>query len=152
MTSVILAKRLLKFSIAGVVNTVVGYAVIAGCMQLGVSPSLSNLSGYLVGLIVSFAQSRYWVFESKGGIGDEGLKFIAVFAVSYAANFLTLRMLLTTPINPYVAQLFACIVFTLVNFSLNSRFVFERNKNSDDVTQRISPPTVIMEKPTPTDD
>jgi putative flippase GtrA len=137
---VIAAKRLLKFSIAGVVNTVVGYAVIAGCMRLGVSPSLSNLSGYLVGLVISFVQSRYWVFESTGRIGDEWLKFIVVFAVSYAANFLTLRALLTTPINPYLAQLLACAVFTLVNFSLNSRFVFERNANSDHTT-RSEPPT-----------
>ena len=121
---VIDVKQLIKFSLAGVVNTVVGYAVIAGCMWLGVSPSLSNLCGYLVGLVISFLQQRYWVFESKGRIGHEWLKFVAVFLVSYAANFLTLRALLTTPLNPYVAQLFACAVFTLVNFVLNSRFVF----------------------------
>jgi putative flippase GtrA len=123
------AKRLLKFSVAGVVNTIVGYAVIAGCMRLGVGPSLSNLSGYLVGLVISFVQSRYWVFESTGRIGDEWLKFIVMFAVSYATNFLTLHLLLTTQINPYVAQLLACAVFTIVNFSLNSRFVFQRDEN-----------------------
>jgi putative flippase GtrA len=133
-------KRLIKFSLAGVVNTVVGYAVIAGCMWLGVSPTLSNLCGYLVGLVISFLQQRYWVFESKGRIGDEWLKFVAVFLVSYAANFLTLRALLTTPLNPYVAQLFACAAFTLVNFALNSRFVFSvKPRAVESSTPRVTP-------------
>lgn len=137
-------KRLIKFSLAGVVNTVVGYAVIAGCMWLGVSPSLSNVAGYLVGLVISFLQSRYWVFESKGRIRDEWLKFIVVFLVSYAANFFTLRALLTTSLNPYIAQLMACAVFTLVNFLLNSRFVFRDERHRNSASPVETPTTRVM--------
>jgi putative flippase GtrA len=121
---VIDVKRLFRFAIAGVVNTVMGYGVIAGAMYLGASPAVANMSGYAVGLVISFVQSRYWVFESKGHVGLEWLKFVAVFAISYACNFLTLRLLLGIPINPYLAQLFACAVFVVINFVLNSRFVF----------------------------
>ena len=131
-------RRLFKFSIAGLVNTAIGYIVIFFCMQLGLSPSSANLIGYAVGLVMSFLQSRYWVFESKGSLGEEWPKFIMVFLLAYAANFLLLRLLLAIPVNAYVAQLFACAAYIAVSFVLNSRFVFLNVERSQAVhTQHV---------------
>jgi len=119
-----------KYSIAGVVNGVVSYVVIFFCMLGGLSPASSNLLGYAAGLVTSFLQSRHWVFRSTGRVIDDWLRFMVVFVVAYAANFLALRTLLNFAVNAYLAQLLACVVYVCVSFVLNSRFVFR--KRADD--------------------
>ncbi|ASM35566.1 GtrA-like protein [Campylobacter sputorum subsp. bubulus] len=43
--------KLIKYLLVGVLNTIVGFGIIFGLMFLGVSPEISNLSGYLVGIV-----------------------------------------------------------------------------------------------------
>jgi len=115
-----------KYSVAGLVNTLVGYAVIFTCMACGLGPVLSNVLGYCVGFITSFVQSRHWVFRSRGAIVDDGLRFIPAFLVAFAVNFLVLQGLLELGTNPYLAQLGACAAFVGVGFVLNYVFVFRK--------------------------
>jgi len=117
---------LAKYSLAGLVNTVVGYAVIFACMAGGLGPTLSNLLGYCVGFITSFVQSRHWVFRSRGAVVDDGLRFIPAFLVAFGVNFLVLQTMLGLGVNPYLAQLCACGAFVLVGFALNYLFVFRK--------------------------
>lgn len=124
-----LSVLLAKYSVAGLVNTLVGYAVIFGCMAWGLGPVVSNVLGYCVGFVTSFLQSRHWVFRSKGGVVDEGLRFIPAFLVAFAVNFLVLQGLLKVGINPYLAQLGACVAFVVVGFVLNYLFVFRKRSD-----------------------
>lgn len=124
-----LSVLLAKYSVAGLVNTLVGYAVIFGCMAWGLGPVVSNVLGYCVGFVTSFLQSRHWVFRSKGGVVDEGLRFIPAFLVAFAVNFLVLQGLLKLGINPYLAQLGACVAFVVVGFALNYLFVFRKRSD-----------------------
>lgn len=117
---------LAKYSIAGVINGLVSYSVIFGCMRFGLSPALSNALGYGVGLITSFLQSRHWVFRSRGRAIDDWLGFLAVFLVAYAANLTTLQGLLKLDVNAYIAQLCACAAYVTISFVLNSKFVFRK--------------------------
>src|SRR5512144_162753 len=106
-----LSLLLAKYSMAGLINTLVGYAVIFACMACGVGPEASNVSGYGVGFVVSFVQSRYWVFRSSGGVVDDGLRFIPAFLVAFGVNFLVLQGMLEIGSNPYLAQLGAGLAF-----------------------------------------
>jgi putative flippase GtrA len=117
---------LAKYSLAGMVNTVVGYAVIFACMAGGLGPTLSNLLGYCVGFITSFVQSRHWVFRSRGAVVDDGLRFIPAFLVAFGVNFLVLQTMLGLGVDPYLAQFCACGAFVLVGFVLNYMFVFRK--------------------------
>jgi putative flippase GtrA len=123
-----LPKLLAKYSLSGVINTVVGYAVIFACMAFGVGATLSNILGYAVGFVISFLQSRHWVFRSAGRIMDDAARFAPAFLVAFAVNFLTLQALLWFGINPYVAQFGAGGAFVAVGFSLNNWFVFRQRK------------------------
>ena len=115
-----------KYSVAGVVNSVIGYAIIFWCMTVGLSPALSNTLGYAVGLITSFLQSRYWVFRSSAGPGvaRDAPRFALAFAVSFAVNQLVLQALLAFDFQPYFAQIGACVSFLIVGFVLNRFYVF----------------------------
>ena len=121
-----LARLLARYSVAGVVNGIVCYAVVFGCMAAGMDPGVSNALGYLAGLLTSFAQQRHWVFRSAGRAFDDGWRFLLVFLLAYGMNFLALRALLGAGVNAYVAQLASCFVYVGVSFVLNSRWVFRK--------------------------
>jgi len=121
-TSVLFA----KYSLAGVVNTAIGYAVIFGCMRAGLGPEMSNAVGYAVGLAVSFVQLRHWVFRPSRSLAADWLRFLSAFLLAYSANFIALQTLLALAVNVYVAQLAACAVYVIVSFLLSSRFVFSK--------------------------
>ena len=123
-----LSVLLAKYSLAGLVNTVVGYTVIFSCMAFGVGPVLSNVLGYCVGFFTSFLQSRHWVFRSRGAVVEEGLRFIPAFLAAFAVNFVVLPLLLTLGAHPYLAQVAACCAFIGAGFVLNYLFVF-RNRD-----------------------
>lgn len=125
------ARLLARYSIAGVINGIVCYAVVFACMAKGVGAGTSNALGYLAGLITSFLQSRHWVFRSAGRIVDDWLRFLLVFALSYCMNLLTLRALLDIGANAYFAQLASCAVYVGVSFALNSHWVFRRRLPED---------------------
>jgi putative flippase GtrA len=123
-----LPKLVAKYSLSGLINTIVGYAVIFACMACGVGATLSNILGYAVGFVISFLQTRYWVFRSAGRIVDDAARFVPAFMVAFAANFLTLQTLLGFGVNAYVAQFVAGGVFVVVGFFLNHVFVFRQRK------------------------
>ena len=117
---------LLKYSAAGLVNSVVAYAVIFSSMLCGVSATLSNVLGYSVGLILSYLQFRFFVFQSKNHTGREVARFLLGFAVAFLANLSVLRMLLSNGWNPFLSQIASCAVYVIVGFIINSKFVFSR--------------------------
>ena len=123
-----LATLAAKYSIAGFVNMVVGYAVIFASMAAGCSATLSNVFGYSAGLVVSFLQSRHWVFRSTDKATGDFMRFVPAFLLAFGANFLVLQVLLPAGVNPYVSQLLASVAFVAVSFALSYVFVFRQRK------------------------
>ena len=124
-----LATLFAKYSLSGVVNTVIGYAVIFACMHFGFGPTASNVIGYAVGCFLSFAQSRYWVFRSSGTLGADAARFLPMFLLAYAVNFAVLQVALALGVNAYVAQIAAGVAFVASGFVLNHWFVFRSRKS-----------------------
>jgi len=125
------ARLLARYSVAGVINGIVCYAVVFCCMAVGIGPGTSNALGYLAGLITSFAQQRHWVFRSAGRAFDDGWRFLAVFVLAYCMNFVALHVLIGNGVNPYLAQLASCFVYVAVSFALNSCWVFRKRLPED---------------------
>lgn len=115
-----------RFLTVGVFNTVLGYAVIFFAMMvLKLSPELSNVVGYAVGLVFSFVLSKRYTFRSTGKSSAEVMRFLLVFAISYAANFLTLYVTLHYFLwHPVICQIVAGVVYVMCSYCLNSRYVF----------------------------
>lgn len=119
-------REMLAFGLVGVVNTLVGYAVIYTCMlALGMGAVASNVAGYAVGLCCSFVLNRRLTFRSGGSARAELLRFLATFLVAYAINLLILLLCIERlGVPPVYAQVVAGVGYTAVFFVLSKWFVF----------------------------
>jgi putative flippase GtrA len=120
-------KQFIKFGIVGISNTLLTAATIWILMKWCHSSAyVSNIIGYIVGLINSFVWNRKWTFESKSSLRNTIFKFIITFAISYLLQLGNLYLLLHfTHIDPYFCQLLSIVVYTIVNFILNKFYTFK---------------------------
>lgn len=114
-----------RYISSGALNTIVGFAVIYLLMALGVTPIISNIAGYSVGLMLAFMLSRSFVFRSEGHIAAEGVRFLIAFAISYAVNMCVLVVALELlNISKEMSQLLAAITYTGVMYILSRNYIF----------------------------
>jgi putative flippase GtrA len=118
--------QFLKFGLVGLFNTLLGYAVIFSCMYLlNLSPVLSNVLGYLVGLVVSYVLNRQYTFENRSKSKLQILRFLIVFAVSYAINLVLLVVSMQTfGLQAGISQVIGGVGYVLTSFLLNKYYVF----------------------------
>ncbi len=87
MTSLRTVGLVARFGLAGLANTVVGFGVIAALdLGLSVEPRLANAAGYGVGVLVSFALNRGFVFRSQSTTAQVAPRFVTAVAAAFAVN------------------------------------------------------------------
>lgn len=117
---------LVRFASVGVLNTLLGYAVIFLCMYaLDQGAVLSNVIGYAFGLVTSFVLNRSFTFRSTGAVLPEAVRFLVIFLLAYLAN-LGVLVLLTRylHINEALSQVLAGVVYFALSFVLSKHYVF----------------------------
>ncbi|MCH9741027.1 MAG: GtrA family protein [Epsilonproteobacteria bacterium] len=115
-----------RYNLVGIVNTLVGFSIVFGLMFMGMEPIPSNMIGYAIGSVVSFYLNSKYTFKATENSLAQAGKFFMVLALSYLLNYITLQWLLAF-INPYMAQLFSAIVYTLSSFVLAKFLVFKES-------------------------
>jgi putative flippase GtrA len=94
-------------------------------MYKGVSPEISNILGYVVGIAVSFLLNKRYTFKAQGDIISQFLKFGFSMGICYAANLLTLIILFRIlGVNSYISQILAGAVYTMTGYILSKNWVF----------------------------
>ena len=141
-----------KYGVIGVINTLLTAVIIWIMMHLvfqtgkteNVSPTiitLSNITGYIVGLINSFIWNRKWTFQSKNRWEKEFVKFSFAFLVCYIPQLLFVNFLNTytdfrieigrlTISHGYTCQLIGIVFYTSLNFLLNKYYTFRPENNN----------------------
>ncbi|TCM17104.1 putative flippase GtrA [Novosphingobium sp. PhB165] len=116
----------LRFGLVGVVNTLVGFAMIALLLHLGAGDWLANAASYAVGLCVSFTLNRRWTFGVRGAVAtQEVTRFLTVFALSYAVNVAVLGTMRSLGFaENLIGQGTAMVAYSAIFFLLSRRFVF----------------------------
>lgn len=115
-----------RFLIVGAFNTCFGYAIIFSAMYgIGLSPEMSNILGYAVAVVASFALNRTYTFKSTGRAPGEMGRFLAVFGVAFSANLIVLHVLVRILlVHEAVSQLLSGVVYVGLSYFMNKRFVF----------------------------
>ncbi|MDL2282775.1 GtrA family protein [Parabacteroides sp. OttesenSCG-928-G06] len=120
-------KQAIKYGIVGVSNTLITAVVIWVMMKMfGMSDGISNITGYVAGVLNSFILNKQWTFQSSQGWLTSALRFGAVFGVCYLLQFALLMYLnRTLTIDSYYNQLIAMAFYTVINFIMNKYITFK---------------------------
>jgi putative flippase GtrA len=124
-------KQFFKYGIVGVSNTLITLIVIWVMMKpLGYSSNVSNVTGYITGIINSFIWNKQWTFKSSDAWKGSALRFGIVSGICFLLQFGLLNYLdfLHLNIDPYFNQVFAMIFYTAINFPMNKFFTFKEQK------------------------
>lgn len=119
-------KQLFRFISVGIINTIIGYGAIFACMYLAnLSPEISNVIGYMLGLLASYWLHRRYTFRSTKKRGAEFLHFIAVFLIAYCTNLASLVFMINAlGVGAALSQVIAGAVYVATSYMLNKCFVF----------------------------
>jgi putative flippase GtrA len=119
-----------RFVAGGALNTAFGFAIIFLLMALGVAAVTANVSGYAIGLLLSFTVNRRFVFRAGGVIFRELLRYGGAFMSSFVINLAVLQILIRhAQVNAFVAQIIATLIYVVVMFGLCRMFVFRGSEH-----------------------
>ncbi len=129
--------KLLKFLLVGVLNTLVGSAIMFGLYNLaGANYWLSSAANYVLTSILSFFLNKYFTFRSKGSSFREILRFAVNIAVCYGIAYGVARPLVvwalsaaTDAVRDNVAMLVGMCLFTGLNYLGQRFFAFAQKDN-----------------------
>lgn len=121
--------KLLKFLLVGVINTLVGTAIMFGLYNLaGCGYWFSSAANYVLTSILSFFLNKYFTFRSKGGSWKEVLRFALNIAVCYLLAYGIAKPLVlwllsgsSDTLRDNVSMLVGMCLFTGLNY-LGQRF------------------------------
>lgn len=132
--------QLLKYGVIGVLNTLITLVTFYLLnTRLGLSYGISNVTGYVLGVINSFLWNRNWVFKTKNDFKRELALFVIGFLICLALQLFVSWILLEVvgwkdlrddiiPFFPMqkagqnIVMVLAMVAYTLANYAYN-RFV-----------------------------
>ena len=128
-------RTFLKFLIVGVINTLVGTAVMFGCYNLlHFGYWVSSAANYVVGSIVSYFLNKYFTFQVK----ERSIRFVVRFIINITicyllaygiAKPLVARILSSMPANIQEngAMLVGMCLFVAMNYIGQRFFAFRQD-------------------------
>lgn len=115
-----------RFLVVGVANTLAGLLTIfAAKYILGMGDILANMTGYAVGISLSFTLNARWTFRYSGKFLPAFTKFAIVLMLAYCLNLLTVMTAIRVfTINSYIAQALGIVPYTLFTYLASRLVVF----------------------------
>lgn len=139
--------QLLKYGAIGVMNTLI---TLVSFYLLntwaGISYGISNIVGYVLGVINSFLWNRNWVFKTHNNLGREALLFGCGFMLCWIMQGIVSLVLLEglmwknlpTDIIPFlpmenagqnIVMVVSMVVYTVGNYIYNRMVTFKENSS-----------------------
>ncbi|MDR1203452.1 MAG: GtrA family protein [Tannerellaceae bacterium] len=120
-------RQVIKYGIVGISNTIITAIVIWVMMKLfGCSAVLSNVTGYIAGVLNSFILNKQWTFKSSNSWISSAIRFGIVFGICYLFQLgLLLYLNKRLSIDQYYNQLIAMAFYMVINFLMNKFYTFK---------------------------
>jgi putative flippase GtrA len=118
--------QLAKFSVVGATGYVINLAVYTALLRgAGFHYVAAATCSFLVAVTNNYIWNRLWTFHAqRGHVGWQGLRFLIVALVAYAANLALLSALIAFGMDKVLAQAIAVILVTPLNFIGNKLWSF----------------------------
>jgi len=120
--------QLAKFSAVGVSGYVVNLVVYTALLRgAGLHYALAATCSFVVAVTNNYIWNRLWTFHAqRGHVGWQGLRFLIVALIAYAANLAILAVFVESGIDKVLAQAIAVVLVTPLNFIGNKLWSFRR--------------------------
>ncbi|MBO1580482.1 GtrA family protein [Bacillus sp. XF8] len=123
-------KKFLKFSLIGVLNTLITIISYIFLIKIGMNYLIANCFAYLIGVANSYYWNKNWVFESKNKDLSLFFKFLTVNLIVLTFNTISLFILVDKLfINKFISQIFSIGVGMIMNFFLNKLWTFNKQNH-----------------------
>ncbi|TMK68576.1 MAG: GtrA family protein [Actinobacteria bacterium] len=121
-------EQLVKFCIVGASGYVVNLAVYALLLNwANLHYTLAATGSFLVAVANNYTWNRVWTFRhQRGHVGYQGLRFLIVSLIVYAANLGLLTLFVAAGLGKIVSQAIAIVLVTPLNFLGNKLWSFRR--------------------------
>ncbi len=119
-----LQNRFVRFLLVGALNTVFGYSVFAILIVVGVHYAVAALVSTVLGVLFNFKTTGRFVFSTRQN--SMLIRFVGVYAISYAVGVLLLRVSVEHSINVLLASAVLLVPMALFSYTLNRLLVFRR--------------------------
>ena len=128
-------EKLLKFVVVGVVNTLVGMAIMYGLYNLaGCSYWLSSGTNYVLTSILSYVLNKRFTFRHEGDVKGSAIRFAVNIAVCYLLAYGIAKPLAYYLLSGYsvkiqenIAMAVGMVLFTGFNYLGQRFFAFKEN-------------------------
>ena len=123
--------KILRFAIVGGLSTLINYGSFAFLYKIiGLYYLLSSIIGYILGLLTGYALNKNWTFIAQV---DENKSYLLGYFIVYIASLILSQLLLLLLVEkigivPLVANIFAIMLSTILNFLGANFFVFKKDK------------------------
>ena len=119
-------QEVLRYILAGTLNSIIGYSSIIILETIvHLSPQISNLFGYIIGICCSFFLNNNFVFNKRvNRKGNIFSKFLTCCLIAYSINFLLLNLLLNMGLESLIAQGLSMICYSIVFYFICKFYVF----------------------------
>jgi len=119
-----LNNQVMRFLIAGVINTIVYYILYSLFLFLEFDYKISVALATILGVLFSFKSFGKYVFYNE----DKRLiyKFIGVYIMLFCLNLLLIKLFHMFIENYYIAGFLAIFPCAIASFYLNREFVFKK--------------------------
>ena len=116
-------KQLIKFILAGILNTLVYYVLYSGFLFVNFDYRLSVLFATMIGVLFSFKTFGKYVFNNQ----NKKLlyKFIFIYIILYLVNIAIISIFEIFILNYYISGLLATLCCAILSFGLNKWYVFK---------------------------
>ncbi|MFE4120116.1 GtrA family protein [Priestia sp. YIM B13486] len=120
----------IKFTLVGVVNTLIDFVVYALLTTIGVNYILAQWVSYSAGILNSYVMNRKWTFERKEKSSRrEVISFVIVNLITLSLTSFMLTVLYNKwGISLLISKLLITIVSVGINFIGTKLFVFTTKK------------------------
>ena len=125
--SISLVKRIIKFSIVGLISTIINYSLFFAIYSyLDAHYNLASSLGYIFGLFFGYVLNKYWTFNKKL---TPGRTYVLKYTIAQYIGLIVCQIFLYLLVeflifNPLLANIFSLAIAAIISYLLIEFFVF----------------------------